>query len=94
MALKKCTSFPGITANFINNNSDEEAKIDEISGVASLFNQKFFADLKTETDIDLENIVYYKVMTTIGWFRNANIIPLIKCFTHFVIPYGLYDTFL
>ena len=45
----------------MNRNSDEEAKIDEISGVASLFNQKFFADLKTETDIDLENIVYYKV---------------------------------
>ena len=30
------------------------------SGVAALFNQKFFADLKIETDIDLENIVYYK----------------------------------
>ena len=51
----------GITANFKNKNSDEEAKIEEISGVAALFNQKFFADLKTETSIDLENIVYYKV---------------------------------
>lgn len=51
----------GITANFKNKNSDEEAKIEEISGVAALFNQKFFADLKSETDIDLENIVYYKV---------------------------------
>ncbi|KAL5271100.1 hypothetical protein ACHWQZ_G001675 [Mnemiopsis leidyi] len=50
----------GITANFKNKNSDEEAKIEEISGVAALFNQKFFADLKTETSIDLENIVYYK----------------------------------
>eukprot|EP00116_Pleurobrachia_bachei_P005411 sb/3465673/ len=50
----------GITANFVNKNTDEEAKIEEISGVAALFNQKFFADLKLETDIDLENIVYYK----------------------------------
>ena len=54
-------SFQCITANFKNKNSDEEAKIEEISGVAALFNQKFFADLKSETDIDLENIVYYKV---------------------------------
>ena len=45
----------------MNKKSDEEAKIEEISGVAALFNQKFFADLKSETDIDLENIVYYKV---------------------------------
>ena len=45
----------------MNKRTDEEAKIEEISGVAALFNQKFFADLKTETDIDLENIVYYRV---------------------------------
>lgn len=50
----------GITANFVNFNTEDEAKIEEISGVAALFNQKFFADLKIETDIDLENIVYYK----------------------------------
>ncbi|XP_063689062.1 F-actin-monooxygenase mical2b-like isoform X2 [Bolinopsis microptera] len=50
----------GITANFKNKKSEDEAKIEEISGVAALFNQKFFADLKSETDIDLENIVYYK----------------------------------
>eukprot|EP00116_Pleurobrachia_bachei_P019152 sb/3479414/ len=29
----------GITANFVNKNTDEEAKIEEISGVAALFNQ-------------------------------------------------------
>ena len=32
----------------------------EISGVAFIFNQKFFKDLKHKAGIDLENIVYYK----------------------------------
>ncbi|XP_072825620.1 F-actin-monooxygenase MICAL2 isoform X4 [Vicugna pacos] len=52
-----------ITANFINRNSTAEAKVEEISGVAFIFNQKFFQDLKEETGIDLENIVYYKDCT-------------------------------
>ncbi|XP_039988781.1 protein-methionine sulfoxide oxidase mical2b isoform X2 [Xiphias gladius] len=49
-----------ITANFINRNTTAEAKVEEISGVAFIFNQKFFLELKEETGIDLENIVYYK----------------------------------
>ncbi|XP_024295951.2 F-actin-monooxygenase MICAL2 isoform X2 [Oncorhynchus tshawytscha] len=49
-----------ITANFVNGNTTAEAKVEEISGVAFIFNQKFFLDLKEETGIDLENIVYYK----------------------------------
>ncbi|XP_029948659.1 F-actin-monooxygenase MICAL2 isoform X2 [Salarias fasciatus] len=49
-----------ITANFINRNTTAEAKVEEISGVAFIFNQKFFLDLKEEMGIDLENIVYYK----------------------------------
>uniref|UniRef100_A0A8C2ABR0 F-actin monooxygenase n=1 Tax=Cyprinus carpio TaxID=7962 RepID=A0A8C2ABR0_CYPCA len=49
-----------ITANFINRNTTAEAKVEEISGVAFIFNQKFFQDLKQENGIDLENIVYYK----------------------------------
>ncbi|XP_076011704.1 F-actin-monooxygenase MICAL2 isoform X2 [Genypterus blacodes] len=49
-----------ITANFINRNTTAEARVEEISGVAFIFNQKFFLDLKEETGIDLENIVYYK----------------------------------
>uniref|UniRef100_A0A3Q3E5J2 F-actin monooxygenase n=1 Tax=Labrus bergylta TaxID=56723 RepID=A0A3Q3E5J2_9LABR len=48
-----------ITANFINRNTTAEAKVEEISGVAFIFNQKFFQDLR-EATIDLENIVYYK----------------------------------
>ncbi|XP_019400077.1 PREDICTED: protein-methionine sulfoxide oxidase MICAL3 isoform X5 [Crocodylus porosus] len=49
-----------ITANFINRNTTAEAKVEEISGVAFIFNQKFFQDLREDTGIDLENIVYYK----------------------------------
>ncbi|KAK7151877.1 hypothetical protein R3I94_008273 [Phoxinus phoxinus] len=49
-----------ITANFINRNTTAEAKVEEISGVAFIFNQKFFQDLREATGIDLENIVYYK----------------------------------
>ena len=49
-----------ITANFINRHSQAEAMVEEISGVAFIFNQKFFQDLKRDTGIDLENIVYYK----------------------------------
>nr|XP_055047038.1 protein-methionine sulfoxide oxidase mical3b isoform X15 [Misgurnus anguillicaudatus] len=49
-----------ITANFINRNTTAEAKVEEISGVAFIFNQRFFQDLRKATGIDLENIVYYK----------------------------------
>ncbi|XP_043979607.1 protein-methionine sulfoxide oxidase mical2b isoform X3 [Gambusia affinis] len=52
-----------ITANFVNRNTTAEAKVEEISGVAFIFNQKFFLELKEETGIDLENIVYYKDKT-------------------------------
>ena len=49
-----------ITANFVNHRTKEEAAVQEISGVAFIFNQKFFKDLYDDTGIDLENIVYYK----------------------------------
>ncbi|XP_051745917.1 protein-methionine sulfoxide oxidase mical3b isoform X5 [Ctenopharyngodon idella] len=49
-----------VTANFINRNTTAEAKVEEISGVAFIFNQRFFQDLRQATGIDLENIVYYK----------------------------------
>uniref|UniRef100_A0A8C9LBV7 F-actin monooxygenase n=1 Tax=Pavo cristatus TaxID=9049 RepID=A0A8C9LBV7_PAVCR len=39
-----------ITANFINRNTTAEAKVEEISGVAFIFNQKFFQDLREATD--------------------------------------------
>ncbi|XP_052746516.1 F-actin-monooxygenase Mical isoform X2 [Bicyclus anynana] len=49
-----------ITANFINRHTEQEASVPEISGVAFIFNQKFFKELYDVTGIDLENIVYYK----------------------------------
>lgn len=50
----------GITANFVNYKTAQEADVEERSGVAFIFDQKFFLDLRAETGIDLENIVYYK----------------------------------
>lgn len=38
-----------ITANFKNRNTSAEAKVEEISGVASIFNQRFFQELRQET---------------------------------------------
>ncbi|CAL8292395.1 unnamed protein product [Boreogadus saida] len=49
-----------ITANFINRHTTAEASVEEISGVAFIFNQKFFQDLREATGVDLENIVYYR----------------------------------
>ncbi|KAK3094744.1 hypothetical protein FSP39_005696 [Pinctada imbricata] len=49
-----------ITANFVNSNTKEEIKAEEVGGVASHFRQDFFRELKRKTKIDLENIVYYK----------------------------------
>ena len=53
----------GITANFVNRHTREEAAVSEISGVAFIYNQSFFQELKESTGIDLENIVYYKDQT-------------------------------
>ncbi|CAM4676237.1 unnamed protein product [Leuciscus chuanchicus] len=50
----------GITANFVNRHTKEEAQVQEISGVARIYNQKFFQALQSEIGVDLENIVYYK----------------------------------
>ena len=50
-----------ITVNFINRHTEAESRVEEISGVAFIFNQKFFNDLNEAKGISLENIVYYKV---------------------------------
>ena len=49
-----------ITCNFVNNNTTADARVQEISGVALIYNQEFFQNLKDKTGIELENIVYYK----------------------------------
>lgn len=46
----------GITANFVNRNTAAEAQVAEISGVARIYNQKFFQDLLTETGMNLEGL--------------------------------------
>ena len=50
----------GITVNFVNSGTQAEQNVEEISGVASIYKQHFFAQLRNATGIDLENIVYYK----------------------------------
>lgn len=49
-----------ITCNFVNKQTSEEARVEEISGVAFIYNQEFFHQLFEQTGIELENIVYYK----------------------------------
>ncbi|XP_059396800.1 F-actin-monooxygenase mical1-like isoform X1 [Carassius carassius] len=50
----------GITVNFINRRTQQEAQVQEISGVARIYNQQFFQKLHSDIGVDLENIVYYK----------------------------------
>lgn len=49
-----------ITANFINNKTEAENAVNEISGVSRIYKPMFFNNLYSTTGIDLENIVYYK----------------------------------
>lgn len=42
-----------ITANFKNRNTTAEAKVEEISGVAFIFNQRFFQELRQETGMKM-----------------------------------------
>lgn len=50
----------GITCNFVNNNTIEEARVNEISGISFQYNQKFFIQMEEKYGVRLENIVYYK----------------------------------
>ena len=56
-----------ITANFVNRNTTAEASVEEISGVAFIFNQKFFLDLKEETGQSLNlKLTCINLINTIG----------------------------
>lgn len=46
-----------ITANFINRHTTAEAKVEEISGVAFIFNQRFFQDLRQATGTELSHYI-------------------------------------
>ena len=50
----------GITANFVNTRSQKEMEVQSIAGVAAIYDQQFFRSLKSDKQIELENIVYYK----------------------------------
>lgn len=49
-----------ITANFINRQTPPEAYVPEISGLSFIYNQDMFNALAFDTNIQLENICYYK----------------------------------
>ncbi|KRZ24818.1 Protein-methionine sulfoxide oxidase MICAL2 [Trichinella pseudospiralis] len=50
----------GLTANFVNHHTEVENNVKEISGISYFYDSSFFRGLEEETDIKLENIVYYK----------------------------------
>ena len=50
----------GITCNFVNNNTPEEAEVPEVPGISYQFNPSFFDKLNEKHGVKLENIVYYK----------------------------------
>ncbi|KRX24127.1 Protein-methionine sulfoxide oxidase MICAL2 [Trichinella nelsoni] len=50
----------GLTANFVNHHTEMENNVKEISGISYFYDSNFFRGLEEETDIQLENIVYYK----------------------------------
>jgi len=50
----------GLTCNFVNLKTKADSNVEEISGVAYHFNQRFFEKLAERDGIELENIVYYK----------------------------------
>ena len=58
--IEKDEGFYSFLFIFYCRHTEAEGQIEEISGVAFIFNQKFFNDLYEAKGIDLENIVYYK----------------------------------
>ena len=50
----------GITANFVNNNTKDEALIQELGAFSFAYKQDFFKKMRETTGIDLENFTYYK----------------------------------
>ncbi|VDL88655.1 unnamed protein product [Schistocephalus solidus] len=56
----RCRLAIAVTANFVNYNTADEARVEEISGVASIFNQQYFSLISKTLGIELENLVYYK----------------------------------
>ena len=53
----------GITVNFVNQKTQAEANVEEISGVASIYKQHFFAQLRKGSLKPLRNISSYEIKT-------------------------------
>lgn len=74
-----------ITANFKNRNTTAEAKVEEISGVAFIFNQRFFQELRQETGL------FLKVDTHLeSAFRDSRCVwcsPVSACFRDWLGEY-------
>lgn len=48
----------GITTNFVNHHSRAEVEVAEISGVARIYNQKFFQNLYNKTGLGRMLLTY------------------------------------
>ena len=86
-----------ITANFINSNTLEERRVEEIAGLSKQYDQAFFRDLEREQGIRLENIVYYKViimMMTIIVIIMMIVIIYYKDLTHYFVMTAKKDSLL
>ena len=52
-----------ITANFVNNKTSAERKVEEIPGLSKQYNLEFFRQMEAEAGLRLENFVYFKDQT-------------------------------
>lgn len=62
----------GITANFVNGRTVEETQVPEISGVARIYNQKFFQSLLKATGEGPPSKAFPSLAFTLGWFPLAS----------------------
>ena len=49
-----------ITANFVNNKTSAERKVEEIPGLSKQYNLEFFRQMEAKAGLRLENFVYFK----------------------------------
>jgi hypothetical protein len=57
----------GITVNFVNGRTVEETQVPEISGVARIYNQKFFQSLLKATGQGPLSLVFLSPCLTVDW---------------------------
>lgn len=62
----------GITANFVNRRTKQEAQVQEISGVARIYNQKFFQALHSEIGTDISLRIYHRLFS----FKKKNCVEI------------------